>query len=1857
MQHMSTESWKTNNGHAKLLAAVAILAMVICAFAAVMPATDATGSASETDSSIMSVAVGDAAATYYDSYTEAVSAVNSATGSSAVTVTILKDFEVALSSSTEKNAALWFTYTGEAITINGQGHTVSVSDTSAQANKNIIGFNKGVNATVNDLVLDGEGYSHHGVNIYGATVVLNDVTSQNNAASGVTVNGAGSNNTSSVTTSNIATSGNGWGGINVDNNGGTASLAVNGTPVIKDAPQIWSEAGTVTFAQGLDFVKSDVNGMTWYTQEVAVSGETITSSDIAAALDAQGTVILPAETTITPGLIPAIAPGETVIVPSDATFEDGASFTVADGGSIVFLGTKAADFTVTGGTGTTSVANFAGVTGNFTVTGGSVEVTGTIEDGAISGNGTADVLIHDTTITGEVSISGTGNVELNNVTLAAGATLTLGAGIDYSIMGTFTNNGTIVNNGIVDAPNTFTAGTALGDGLFRFTGNTTEPAGYTVKFWDNATGANCYSFNPDFVGAVTSTGMSGVWTSTAATNVQVTYTIENVAEVVISGPSSNASYNTTLSVTGVATTQTNGENQTTVIGASVTVNELLVDMTVTGAAALGDGLEIGNMITVNNSADLLVPADAEVTFITNDNEDTQNVVEQGKITNNGELWVYGMFLRNTDVTTNQCIDGSGTVYAVNTDAVRPYMANPTADNLKPLDNAEFVVDSIDDLRQAQNQNIDIVISASFTIPDGDQIDFTGKNVIFRNNAVITINGGASFNIVGSTFDKDNSDSSKIVAQAGSKLTIEDSMIFMVVDAQKNSSVDVNNQGVTYDGTTSDVKVGYGTTLVLSRSPVSTVEVYGTLSVEGTATIASGITLHVYQGGTLDVSGTLNVNGKVQFDAGSTGDISGTMTVSNSNGGAGITSSGDVTVSGTLTISASGNLVALDNYLTVDAGEFAIEGTLNMGGTLKGEIQDKGTIVFNGEVDTAATIKVYDGVTLTITSVTGGPLKISDEDIVEVPEAIAGSTFVSDGNEIVLNNVKGITVTETVTSGNYTDSNRNSYRYYVCDMTVSGTVSEKGAMTVQGSPGAVQIDADENTRTGKVFVNETLGIGKDAKLNVNGNELVVAGSISCVAENSSISVGAAGEITVTGTITFGPENDVKTIGGSNINAAYYTVLDAEAQTTAYYTGFDAAVAAIGTAYQNTVSVYGEVTANTTVSIASGTINMDRNSKLTIEDGVTVTLQAGAKINGTGATIAVKGTFTAMNYREDLRATVDADVIRTNEPSRTWTSLATAMDGAQPGDVITLAKDVTLTEDITIPAGVTVETSYKLDTDRYTMTVDGTFSADEDGSLVMSHEDGEVVANGVVVLNSIGTDTTGKTDVLYQIDGAHFTLIDGADVGYYVTNLAYAAENVDNGTITVIGNVSAQDVVFALGENESGLVIEVESRQAAPGAEEEPITVLSFNTMELNGAILTIDSLSKVTGTVNVPCGDGTVDAVFSLASVSGIEIEGDSTETATGTTYEAYVGNAEGQTFTGTLGVTAGTAMVGEFGLAVGGSNDAMFNVAAGATLVVPDETTVTANQIRNADRVVIDGTIEFDEGALAGTSMTVNGTMLVSEDLTTGTALNINGTLTVAAEKTLILNGKAVVDDGASVNGAIDIRTTGYIVAFPGADLTEAQIDWQIATGTSGAKTTAYYINGEVYATVYVDGAATSITLDAAIPADEIEMTGYGTVDGWYETQEDADAETPDIGTQNVGIYSEVYANAPVANKYGTMSQGSGITLYVDGKTIDNWYVGPGYFLTVGTHTVSWDIKSGYSGDEVTATFNGASVTNGGTIEVTADMGEFTLAVSGATPAQGTVSGGDSGDDGLGLTDYLLIILVVLIVIMAIMVAMRLMRS
>ena len=1407
---------------------------------------------------------------------------------------------------------------------------------------------------------------------------------------------------------------------------------------------------------------------------------------------------------------------------------------------------------------------------------------------------------------------------------------------------------------------------------------------------------------------------SVVMLGTVDEDFQITVTTPNGSEVVLTKANDRASYMrptsvittenpTGLYVSGQATGQTMSYvgGSGTITGyttSSATIVGLADDVVIGGVVALGT-TTVSNTITGSTSSNLVIPVGSEVTFATNGKTPadatptTPAVYGQGTIvTDSLTVWIYGQLFTSNGVTTTDSIiadSTAGIVYATNVDAVRPYIevittTDTTVPDLRELDGA-LTVSDYKELIQVIGSGLPIRIDGTIVVPAGAQLDLSNLNITFINGTYTGVTGvpdgetdvafyvspRATLNITDDTTIDQNGVELRLLTGESSSVSIVNSKVFMVVDVNERGSVSVDNPNVTYDNTTSEVKVGYGTELILSSTPSGEIRVYGTLTIDGTASVTSSNSMRVFQGATLNVNGTLNVAGTLQIDAGAEASVSGTLIVNNNLGGAGITSAGDVTATGTITINGSASNVALDNYLDINGGDFVIEGTLNMSGTLSGTVLDRGTVVFNGESD-GGVIALYDGVSVSVTSVTGS-LDITNAEPGVVDVVTSYTQLKSYENKVTLNNVRGITVGSEVTSGSFVDDKRNTYRYYVSDLVISGTISQDGSVTVSGNGvnGAaatpIAINADGDTDTGAVFINDTLGIGEEASLAVEGSHLYVAGEVSCLSRNSAISV-SGGEITVTGTITFGPENGSSAINGSTslINAAHYTVLDAEARVTGYYTGFDAAIAAVGDAQNDTIYIYGDVTAETTVDVATGmTIDMSRGAVLTVANGVTVTLQSGAKMTGAGAQVTVDGTFTSMNYREDISSvSVVADVVRDNGTARTWTSLATALAGAQPGDTITLAKNVTLTQNTTIPEDVTVQSSYTVDTDRYTLTVNGTYSADNNGSLVIG-ERGDVVANGVVVLSTLGGDTA-KQQVLYGIDGAHFTLEEGADTDYYVTNVAYAAENVDNGIVQIIGSVSAGDVTFALGENEASLTIEVVTRATAPGAEDEPITVFSVSGLTLNGATIEIDSASKVTGSVYVPYGDGTVNTEFALTAVSGIEISSESLEEATGTVYSAVFGNSvignASQTFTGSIDVAAGTAAVS--GLTVMG--DAHLTVSSGATVQVPEDAYLSAGRDnRSNDCVVVEGTIEFNGGDLNGASITVDGDMVVSEDLTTNTVLNINGAVTVDDEADFQIGGRAVLNDGSSFTGDVEIQNTGYIVAYPGADIDAARMNWQTATDSTGTDSTEYYINGEIYATVYVNGnAVVGLTINSVMPTGDIEMTGYNAVDGWYETQEGAESydDTEYVGGQPAGSFEAVYGTASIAIVPGTISEGSGITLYIDGKTINNFAlvyqgVSYGYYLEIGTHTITWDINSGYNGDNVTANFNGQTVTNGGTITVTAEMTTFTLSASGATPGQIVVDSGNGGSSDMGLTDYLLIILVILIVVMAIIVALRLMRS
>ena len=141
-------------------------------------------------------------------------------------------------------------------------------------------------------------------------------------------------------------------------------------------------------------------------------------------------------------------------------------------------------------------------------------------------------------------------------------------------------------------------------------------------------------------------------------------------------------------------------------------------------------------------------------------------------------------------------------------------------------------------------------------------------------------------------------------------------------------------------------------------------------------------------------------------------------------------------------------------------------------------------------------------------------------------------------------------------------------------------------------------------------------------------------------------------------------------------------------------------------------------------------------------------------------------------------------------------------------------------------------------------------------------------------------------------------------------------------------------------------------------------------------------------------------------------------------------------------------------------------------------------------------------------------------------------------------------------------------------------------------------------------------------------------------------------------VYSVVVT---LDNTVGSVAIDGQMLIYKDGLG----YVLPnGQLLTAGQHNVTYTLAANYEGTPTLSsqnvTVSGMTFTLSGDFQKDGKTIDYYLSLGGATLGDQTIviEGGDNGgSDGLGLTDYLLIVLVVLIVIMAIMVAMRLMRS
>ena len=1122
------------------------------------------------------------------------------------------------------------------------------------------------------------------------------------------------------------------------------------------------------------------------------------------------------------------------------------------------------------------------------------------------------------------------------------------------------------------------------------------------------------------------------------------------------------------------------------------------------------------------------------------------------------------------------------------------------------------------------QGTENIISTNQTI---DGTYYLTADTVIENNVTLTVGRNATLDLMGFKLTVNGT---LIIENRGTVTTMLEggSIELMSTSVITNNGTIGNNQygikltnGMLADGAAeqSVTMVGVsGVSVGLDRSLNNTGDRVYTMVVSGDVSRISSISTHELTLTNVTVNADMNIGRDVTVNA----------------------SNITVTGSGT-TFTMDGKLMTIDgSFLLKNGTSFVVSAPVT--GTITAEtgtVGDDGAITSEGGAETVV-----------FTNNTGGDDTTKDY-IVGITISVGRATEVDpkDPSESIV-----------------------YQRMYVSGSLSATTDSENSDYDAEGSIGF----------TGDVYVNGTLAIPEEIGITDGSDYTFVvdgAGMVSAV-ENENL----------------------------NYSGAMYSVeTTANAQTTEtfYYTTFAAAMEQIGTATDGIVQVAGSYTISGEYTVGDDQeITLKGESGIVVGEDAEITVSADGSIDDAafytilGAVVALEGTgytpeptidaFGAETGDHYIYAVMAVDE-ETNDTR--YSGFKVAMDAAASGQTITVVGDAVYDGNLVIPAGVTVtvEDTIRLAvTGNVTIEAEGTLNLGAQSTLTVGEDDrnstvtvsGKLDAtDGGIIAAAVTTNddnTTSNATVNIYSTGELITTSPIATTEYLKVNAAYYRDG--EYTYTSVAKAIAYAEENALtGVNAVGTFSETGAIESdgvniaiATGAN------VTLGDVTLNDAAISVTGTGVYTATVSGLTGAGDAAATSTVSvNKTNATIESDVTVDAQGVSNYAFtLGGIRGATT-----VMAGTVeYAGEY---LYTSKDNSLTIASGATLLVGEDSRIY----------------------LAGSHMTNNGTFQVDGDVTVNGPATLDGNVVIAdtgslvspetysyidannesqnADLYLIVTGDVTVETdgvfsvwylqvgetpellGSATTGSIagEVTLNGVAYVFNGASAAETDF---VSTAGDEVNTTAYTINGLNFVSVYTFGnvaIATDEINDYVCDLEDLATTVLDENENpvdivvvWYSGEQN-------VGTDYVGEYETVsteirYNSVPV-----TISVGSHITLSIDNVIYD--YNGVNT-LTIGTHTVSVVVDPGYSGD-VTITFNGQTISNGGQINVTSDMINAleypVLSVTGNLTQDSTVviDGGnqDGGSDGMGLTDYLLIVLVILIVIMAIMVALRLMRS
>ena len=1014
---------------------------------------------------------------------------------------------------------------------------------------------------------------------------------------------------------------------------------------------------------------------------------------------------------------------------------------------------------------------------------------------------------------------------------------------------------------------------------------------------------------------------------------------------------------------------------------------------------------------------------------------------------------------------------------------------------------------------------------------------------------------------------------------------------------------------------------------------STVKVYGGFQVN------EGVTLTIEKGSKLLIdssAASMIVDGRIIVEEGATLEVKNAndVTVSGS-----IESEGVVEISSNVTVKSGGSIIIKDatvtggvyastfeasKGLTIEAGaELTIKSKINSATT----VSNKGTVTLDGAVlGGKFTINMLaDSAVVDIQSVTGtSEVEITDNGLKFADKKTEVGT--TEGYTDKVNSIKftlgegvtlkGLTVVEKVSSYVYEGTT-----YYTNTMDIAGSVAV-ASETVDSPAATVGVSGKNLAVTG------TLALGKMVTLNVTGTESVlkVTGTVTATEDGSVIT--SAGTIDVTGLVQTVTKID------SGINAAMY---ETKSGTDTIY-NYSTLKAAVDSGAKD-IAVLGEISVSESLTVPAG-VTVKNNGIIVVGSAdstdVVLTFADGASVKY--GTIDVKGTLVFDNKKNNKASQILSDVSVIGDVSSKYTNLYTALSEAQAGDTVTITRDgtVSIEKNLTIKEGVTLDVpnSKKISVaDGVTLTVAGTLktaeAVDAETAFAEKASARDPKASAIVVTGTFMSMAPVEYSN-YVIAGAYYSLTDSVGAYNYVTtveNAAKVAASVAGGEIEINGKVSAGDIAF------TGTSTQTVRITVMPGA------MFTVASVTLDDARLYTSGDTSAVGvfTGRIVIGDSAVDAKNAYIW-AGADDDGQMCVFVQ-KTFEGEPVSYADRNSDSTFSVSSGKVFVEYAGIKV--------TVASGATLVSYDG----YESIIYGD-LQIDGTVSVGSGETISVTgnVIVNGVLSVADETDTENA----GTFEVDGVMYVGVTEKATTGEDVSVSGPVDVSK--YVVASVGASISDSTID-SFKNASGKLVSTTYVVEDKDWIVVYsIDGTA-KIGVIKKAPVENAKFEGE------WKNSKDKDANNELVGAEN---FDKVYAVIEYDIYTIQITSCAGIeSIAIDGNLLDYTALYDGLKVKAGSHTISYSLMNGYSGDaklslvssddKTTASVSGMSFT------VSGDKGVVKLQLTGIEKSGYVDPSPDmpaeDKDDGLTVTDYLLIVLVVLIVIMAVIVAMRLMRS